>query len=355
MKPRVLFLTISDRRGASSRYRAFQYIPALEDAGFVVKAMPAAKAPGRGVARIWSGLAEQWTILKAAREADMVFVQKRLFSPRFVSRLAALGKPLIFDFDDAIFTSPTQSWSGKTRKRTVMRLAAILSKAEVVIAGNNFLRDYAVPYAQRVEVFPTVVDMQRYFPKNHQPDSEIVLGWIGHSVNHPYLQSLANVLGHLSELYPGLRLLVVSDIDVSIPGVNVENRRWSEDTEIEDLLGMDIGLMPLPDDKWSRGKCALKAIQYMASGLPVVCSAVGANREVVRDGVDGYLVKSDEQWHSALSTLMASHDIRRTFGAAARLRALECFSLVAAAPRMASLLRELAASEHDLGSTHGPQ
>lgn len=347
MKPRVLFLTISDRHGASSRYRVFQYLPALERAGFLVKVLPPSKAPGRGLARLWSGLAEQWAILKAARDADLVFVQKRLFSAGFVRRLSTLGKPLVFDFDDAIFTSPKSNWSGSTRKRTLGRLDAILSAAEVVITGNNFLRDYSASYARRVEVFPTVVDMERYLTKDHQPDATVVLGWIGHSVNHPYLQSLSEVLGQLARKFPGLRLLVVSDIDFSMSGVQVENRRWSEVAEIKDLLDMDIGLMPLPDDEWSRGKCALKAIQYMASGLPVVCSAVGANREVVRDGVDGYLASNDEQWLGALASLMASPDIRRSFGLAARQRALEHFSLAVAAPRMVSLLQGLVTHKHD--------
>lgn len=346
MKPRVLFLTISDRHGASSRYRVFQFLPALESAGFNVKVLLPSKAPGRGLARLWSGLAEQWAILKAAKDADLVFVQKRLFSAGFVRRLSALGKPLVFDLDDAIFTSPKSNWSGSTRRRTLGRLRAILSAAEVVVTGNNFLRDYAVPFARRVEVIPTVVDMERYLTKNHYPSTSVVLGWIGHSVNHPYLQNLAGVLGQLSLQFPGLRLLVVSDIDFSMPGVPVENRRWSEAGEIKDLLDMDIGLMPLPDDEWSRGKCALKAIQYMASGLPVVCSAVGANREVVRDEVDGYLVSNDAQWLTALSSLIASPDIRRSMGEAARQRALERFSLAAAAPRMAALLQGLVTRKH---------
>lgn len=343
MKPRLLFLTISDRHGASSRYRVFQFQPALESAGFDVRVLPPTKAPGRGLARLWSSLVEQRAILKAAQDVDLVFVQKRLFGARFVKRLLKLDKPLVFDLDDAIFTSPKNNWSGSTRHRTLGRLTAIFSAAELVITGNNFLRDYAENFARRVEVLPTVVDMERYLTKGHQPDAPVVLGWIGHSVNHPYLQNLSGVLSRLSTQFPGLRLLVVSDIDFSMPGVQVENRRWSEAGEIKDLLDMDIGLMPLPDDEWSRGKCALKAIQYMASGLPVVCSAVGANQEVVRDGVDGYLVSDDEQWYAALSTLMASTDMQRSFGTAARQRVLEHFSLAAVAPRMVALLHGLVA------------
>ena len=267
MKPCLLFLTVSDQRGASSRYRVLQYVTAIEESGFLVRILPPTKATGRGFARLWSSLLEQWAILKAARNADVIFVQKRLFSVGFVRQLSLLGKPLVFDFDDAIFTSPQGNWSDNTKRRVCDRLSAILTASETVIAGNNFLREYATLFSRKVEVLPTVVNIEHYQLKNHQPKDTIVLGWIGHSVNHPYLQNLSEVISFLARKFPSIYLLVISDIDFYMPGVRVENRRWSEASEIKDLLDMDIGLMPLTIDEWSRGKCALKAIQYMASGL----------------------------------------------------------------------------------------
>ncbi len=351
MKPCLLFLTASDQRGASSRYRVFQYVRAIEKSGFLVQILPPSKTLGRGIARLWSSLVEQWAILKAARNADVIFIQKRLFSGRFVRQLSSLGKPLVFDFDDAIFTSPQGNWSNNTKRRVCDRLSAILSISDTVITGNSFLREYAASFSRRVEVLPTVVNIEHYRLKNHQPSDTIVLGWIGHSVNHPYLQNISEVLSLLSSKFPSVCLLVISDIDFYMPGVRVENRRWSESSEIKDLLDMDIGLMPLTPDEWSRGKCALKAIQYMASGLPVVCSAVGANRDVVRDGVDGYLVSSDGQWLDALSSLIASLELRRSFGISGRQRAIDHFSLSAVVPQMVSLLQDLVIRKHDSKSS----
>ena len=345
MRAHILFLTQSGPRGASSRYRVYQFVPSLQEAGFDVRVLCRATPTGRGVGRLWGNVKEEAEILRAARGADLVFVQKRLFRTNFVKRLRAGSRRLVFDFDDAIFTSPEGTWSNSTRRRVGKRLDAILGNADMTIAGNGFLAEYARVRTQRVEVLPTVIDIGKYATKKHRDSGAPVIGWIGNSVNHRYLDALSDILPGVSNAIPNSRLLVVSDKDYAMSGMKVENRRWSEQSEAGDLLDMDVGIMPLDDDEWTRGKCALKALQYMAAGLPVVCSAVGANREVVTDGVDGYLASRPDDWRDALAALLTSLDRRSRMGRAGREKAEAQYSIDACVPRLVALLRSALAGQ----------
>lgn len=335
----ILFLPISGPRGASSRYRVFQFLPEMEKADLTYAMHLPPESPGSGLQRLLTALRERREIASLATESRSLFIQKRLLPAAQIDALAA-QRPLAFDFDDAIFTSPTGKRSRLARQRVEKRLRHVLSAAQVVIAGNRYLRDYAAQYARRVIQLPTVVDHTRYPAKTHRQTDEVVAGWIGHSVNHPYLMGMSGVLQNLARRLR-LKLLVVSDRDLAIPGVAVENRRWSEATEIGDILDMDIGIMPMPDDAWSRGKCGFKAIQYMAAGIPVVCAAVGANVEIVRNGIDGYCADDDADWLDCLATLSASQEQRERLGTAARARIQTDFSLAYAAPILARTLSVL--------------
>lgn len=339
MEQDILFLPISGPRGASSRYRVFQFLPEITQAGLTHTVHLPPESRGAGLQRLLTGLRERRQIAKLASESRSVFVQKRLLPAAQIDALTA-RRPLVFDFDDAIFTSPTGVRSRLARQRVEKRLRHVLSAAQIVIAGNRYLRDFAEQYARRVIQLPTVIDHTRYPAKAHKQAEEIVIGWIGHSVNHPYLLGMSRVLRDLAGRLR-LRLLVVSDRDLAIPGVAVENRRWSEATEVEDILDMDIGIMPMPDDAWSRGKCGFKAIQYMAAGIPVVCAAVGANIDIVRNGIDGYCVDNDAQWLDCLTELSVSHELREQFGSSARVRIHAEYSLEHAAPVMVRTMSAL--------------
>lgn len=336
-KKKILFLTISGRNGASSRYRVYQFLPSLEAAGFEPRVIPPAPR-SRGMARLFAGIREEKGLLRAASECDTVFIQKRLFGTGFIGRLRELGRTIIFDYDDSIFTSPAGDWSFLTRARVAARLKTILGAADIVVAGNRFLADYATAVgARRAEVLPTAVDVSRYAMKEHKA-GPVTLGWIGSSVNHRYLDGLSGVLPLICGSYSGTRLLVVSDRDYEMDGVTVENRRWSEAREAADILDMDIGLMPLADDGWTRGKCALKALQYMACGVPPVCSAVGANNEVIAHGVDGFLATGTLDWRDGLEGLIRSPERRNAVGIAARRKVETGYSLGVYAGRLAGLL-----------------
>jgi glycosyltransferase involved in cell wall biosynthesis len=338
-KRKILFLTVGGRNTASSRYRVFKYLPFLEDAGYTARVLSPAPRKGKGLRRLFQVLKEQRAYLDAAGQSDIVFIQKRLFGKKFLRRLKGLGKKVVFDLDDNVFVSQSGSWSKVTRRKVACRIRAVLEVSSLVIAGNNFLAGLAREGgAARVEVLPTCIDTGKYRLKDHRSGKPAILGWIGSSVNHPYLDMLSGMLPLLGAGSPDLGLLVISDKDYGMDGIRVMNRRWSEDTEVEDLLDMDIGLMPLPDDDWTRGKCAFKALQYMACGIPVVCSAVGVNKEIVTDGIDGLLADTDREWLAALSCLMEDPQKRTDVGLAGRDTVVSRYSLVANVSRLIEIM-----------------
>lgn len=336
MPTRLLILTIGDRTGASARYRAYHYLPLLTAAGFEVDVLPPVPK-ARGIARVLGRAREHATILRSAQAADLIMIQKRLFPVRLVRQLRAAGKPIIFDFDDAIFTSPSADWSAPTRARVSARLTTVLKAAQLVMAGNNYLAAFARSHAQRVERLPTPIDLTGY---TLTPNGDgRTIGWIGSAVNHRYLDLAGNPLRQLSRELPDLRLIVVSDRDYTLPGVHVENRRWSEASEVRDLTSFDIGLMPLADNDWTRGKCALKALQYMAAGVPAICSRVGANVELIEHGVDGFLCTGDSEWSSTIREMLANPQLRRHVAARGRSKVEHEYSLPQVGSRLIELLR----------------
>lgn len=343
MERDILFLPISGPKGASSRYRLLQFLPALEAEGLSYWLHLPPPISGSGLKRLLDRLRERHKIDAMASASRAVFIQKRLLPASWIDRLSN-ERPLLFDFDDAIFTSPSGKRSRLTQRRVEQRLQHVLTASKIVIAGNQYLGDYAAQYAKHVSILPTVLDTARYPAKSHERSEQLVIGWIGHSVNHPYLLEMSELLNKLASRF-NLRMLVISDRDLSIPGVEVENRRWSEATEVNDILDMDIGVMPMPDDPWSRGKCGFKAIQYMAAGIPPVCAAVGANLEIVRDGVDGYCVSNKAQWLDRLSALCANVELRALLGSSARQRVQAAYSLEAVLPLWLSSLREAMAGQ----------
>jgi glycosyltransferase involved in cell wall biosynthesis len=305
-------------RTASLRYRVLQFLPFLELAGLGTRLL-------RGV--------------PDATRFPVYWIQKKLLPRRQVRALARGGR-LVFDFDDAIWTTEKGQRSFFVRWRTEARLRSVLRHSAAVLAGNEYLAAYARRHNPRVAVVPTVLDTERYPARQHGPCDVLTLGWIGHSVNFPYLAALGPVLRSFAAQCPA-RLLVVADRDFALEGVEVVNRRWSEASEVADLLDMDVGLMPLVDDEWTRGKCGFKAVQYMAAGVPPVASPVGMNRDLVSHGQDGFLAAADADWLEALRQLHADAGLRERMGRAAREKVQQRYSLAATGPAIARIFREL--------------
>lgn len=341
-KYKLIIYTLSNRSNASTRYRILQYLPQFEKHGISFKVLEPSDKLGKGIRRVFKKLSEENFFFNALGEAGMALIQRRLFTKKFLGRLEKSGKPIIFDFDDAIFTSPNGDWSYLRRRKVLGRLIKTIQISDWVIAGNSYLKSFAQKAgARKVLVLPTVVEPEKYPIKQHSVKYPIVLGWIGSSPNYPYLNLLSDVLPILVREFPQVKLLVVSDKKFRLEGITVENRSWSEDKELDDLLEMDIGLMPLADNNWTRGKCAFKALQYMAAGIPAVCSDVGSNREVVEDGVNGFLVRNKNEWLQALRELIRSPEKRTAMGLEGRKKVEQNFNLNKTAEILTSILENL--------------
>jgi glycosyltransferase involved in cell wall biosynthesis len=321
---RVLFLTQFDERGASSRCRVYQYLPGLRERGIEATAL-ADLPPAR-------------ELVRSARDVDVVYVQKRRLPLPLLARLRRAAAALVFDFDDAIWL---QCRPGRgVRPAPVakrLRLAAQLRLSDRVVAGNSYLAAYAARFSRSVTVLPTPVDLSRFAPApasrlpapgsndlrspgawSREPGAAVRLGWVGHADNLVYLRDLEPAFRSLAREFPELSLHVVSSAPYRESALPVDNVTWSLEREASCFGGFDIGLMPLPDDLWTRGKCAYKALEYMAAGLPAVCSPVGMNREVIRDEETGFLAAGPAAWADALRRLIRDPQLRARMGEAGR-------------------------------------
>lgn len=300
----------------------------------------------RKAALVGEAMLRRAACMRHLEEFDLVYVQREtaLIGPALFERWMNFKRvPYVFDFDDAIFlpnvSDANQSFGflkfpGKTA--TACRLATH------VIAGNDYLAEYARRFNSRVTVVPTTIDTEKYRPP--RPRREIAtprLVWTGSPTTVPYLESLAGALLRLRERHDFI-LRIIGARQVSLPGIEVEMLPWQAETEAFDLHGAWAGLMPAPDDVWARGKCACKALQYMAVEVPAVCSPAGMNAQLIKDGENGLLASSADEWVEKLSLLIASAELRRRLGRAGRETVEAWYSAEVQAPRVYQIFRAAA-------------
>jgi glycosyltransferase involved in cell wall biosynthesis len=249
----------------------------------------------------------------------------------------------VVDYDDALFHQYDQHRSAWVRRLLGGKIARVMRGAHLVTAGNAYLADYARRAgAPRVEIIPTVIDLERYPPAGVRPasDTPFTIGWIGSPSTAKYLLAIAPALAEVCAGGRGVvRLIGAGPVD--LPGVPVEVLPWNGSTEVEELKRFDVGIMPLPDEPWERGKCGFKLIQYMACGLPVVASPIGVNMEIVEQGVNGYLAETTAEWVQALNTLLLDADLRKRMGQAGRKKVEQEYSLQVTGPRLAGRIKSI--------------
>lgn len=290
--------------------------------------------------------ARQFGNVLKAKNYDVVFIYRAaaMIGPAFLERLLKLFKrPIILDFDDAIFLTHTSDANKNFGwLKFAEKTATICRLSTSVTVGNEFLADYARKYNDNVYVVPTSIDTHQYQPRAEpSPESgeRVIVGWTGSSTSQYYLESFEPVLADLRKRRD-VEIRVVSNREPSFSLIPYTWRAWSPETEIEEISKLDIGIMPTPDDDWARGKCALKALQYMSLGIPAVCSDVGANREVIKHGENGFLAKTDDDWLKFLETLIDDAGLRKKFGAEARRTVVENYSMEECARMFGQIIRD---------------
>jgi glycosyltransferase involved in cell wall biosynthesis len=354
---KVLLLTRYGPLGASSRLRAFQYLPYLRSQGFLLTTMPFFGDYYQedlyvGRSRRWGKIAQAYLVrfLQLARSVafDLVWIEYELFPwlPALGERLLVrLRIPYVVDYDDAIYHRYELHRNWIVRRLLGGKIDLIMRNATVVIAGNSYLGERAQTAGARcVEYLPTVVDLERY-PATPPAGGKITtLGWIGSPSTVGYLSLIQPVLSDFCRENQA-RLVVVGAREAPLDGVPVTFKPWSESTEVEEILRFDIGLMPLPDEPWERGKCGYKVIQYMACARPVIASPVGVNPQIVDEGINGFLAGTATEWRSALETLSRAPELRLRLGLEGRRKVETSYSTQINAPLLASILRRAAQTD----------
>lgn len=272
-----------------------------------------------------------------------LFREAALLGPPWFERKAARSKrPMIFDFDDAIFhayKSPSNGYlsylkfPGKT--------AEICRLSTHIMAGNEYLADYARQYNENVTIVPTTIDTDKYQLVDKAEPNVVTVGWSGSFSTIQHLDTIREALQELAKTEK-FHLRVIGAPVYKIPGVETEAMQWRVASEIDDLAAIDIGLMPLPDDNWSKGKCALKALQYMALGIPTICSPVGVNSTIIHEGANGFLAADKAEWIEKTKLLIHSHELRRKIGIAGRETVEQEYSGKVVAPKVADIFRSAA-------------
>ena len=352
---RALALSPVPYEGAGCRYRIAQYIPYLATQGIDLAVAPffdreffeLVYRPGHTARKVLLFLRQAArrlrTVLQNSRYNLVVIYREALpvGPPVIESLLAAARVPLVYDFDDAVFlpnTSDANRWIGALKQPR--KTGAIIRRCDQVIAGNEYLASYARRFSRSVHVIPTAIDDELFVPRPEprRADARTILGWIGTPTTASYLAPLAPVLRELALVRPFEFRVAGSTNPVSFAGVDVANVPWSLEREVDLFNRCDIGVYPLRDDEWALGKCGFKAIQFMSCGVPVVASPVGVNREIVQDGVNGFLAATPDEWRVKLAALIDDADLRRRIGAAGRRTIQEHYSLRVTAPRVAAVM-----------------
>jgi glycosyltransferase involved in cell wall biosynthesis len=280
-------------------------------------------------------------LFKGISGFDLVFLQRRLLQPWVFALLRRKAERLVFDFDDALMYRDSNRRSPFSLARAA-RFMTAAAGSDGVLAGNAYLAEKARRFNKSVEELPTVIDVSK-FKKDPElgMGKPLTLGWMGSPSTFFYLLNLRGALEKVAAEHPGLRLLLVGagPADPSaFKGFEVVQKEWKECEEVEDLREMDIGLAPLTDDPWSRGKCGLKILQYFAAGRPVVASPVGVQKEIILHGENGFLAPAEKDWVDELSRLIQDETLRLSMGEAGRKRVAQDYSLERTAPRFGELL-----------------
>jgi len=358
---RILFL-VAHRPGRSpgQRFRFEQYLDYLTEHGFDcqisylidAKDDQAFYARGRYVRKFWiflKSLLRRFADLRKLKEFDAVFLYREAFmlgTTFFEKRIFKKGIPMILDFDDSIWLHDVSTGNSNLAwLKKPSKTEEIIALSQLVIVGNQYLADYAQRFGKWVEIIPTTINTEYYKPDNNKisdQNAPICIGWTGSSTTIKHFLLAIPFLKRIREKY-GKRVTfrLIADRSCQEDFEGLEFVRWNKETEIDDLLRVDIGIMPLPDDEWSRGKCGFKGLQYMALAKPAVLSPVGVNVDIVEHGENGFLASNENEWFHLLCELIENPDLRQRIGNAGRDTVVKRFSFESQKQKYLNLFQDV--------------
>ncbi|MBI5145295.1 MAG: glycosyltransferase family 4 protein [Candidatus Omnitrophica bacterium] len=352
----ILFIPFGTSRVAATRYRIYQYLTYLNEHNIKYKVFSIISdattrqminsTTFKGVRKIiyylrinCERIIRFIPILVFATQYKILFLQRTTFPFGLEKLLKHINKNIIFDLDDAIFIPDTKenSWIGRIKERTkAQEVANILKVSKLAIVENEYIRSYVRQYCQDVFLIPGPIDTERYFVKT-KVNRDITIGWVGSPSTAIYLGILDEIFKELSRVSQ-IKIKLIGAGQYKLRGVDLTNVDWVLETEVGHLQSFDIGVMPMPDNEWTKGKLGCKMLQYMALGIPAVVSYTQTNAEVINDGINGFLVNSKDEWIEKLLHLIKDSLFRQRMGANARRTIEERFSVKVNAPRFKELL-----------------
>lgn len=355
----LLLLTKFTGKAPGTRYRHSQYLPYLKNQGFNVTeshlindtyldSLYSNKSPILQIYKIMTAYVNRLIRLLNIKQYDVLWIQFELlpFIPFWIEHNFFKKIQYVVEYDDAVFhtydlnPNPLVKWLLREKIDKVMQNAAI------VIAGNQYIADRAIKAgAKQVEIIPTVIDLEKYSLKQNDDSGKFTIGWIGSFSTTKYLNQIIDV----TTKYSGsddVEFTAIGATEKYLLDKNIEVKAWNSETEVEEIKKLDVGIMPLEDTPYTRGKCGFKLIQYMACGLPVIASPVGVNIEIVEHGINGFLATTNEEWLWAIETLKNDPDLRKKMGEAARKKVERQYCLQVTQPKIARLLTQVAQSKY---------
>lgn len=351
---KVLYLTKYTRKGASSRLRSYQYFPFLERENISITVSPLfndiyLESLYAGKTNKFAGIRgyiNRFFTLFTVFSYDKLVIEKELFPylPAIFERLLSFFNiSYLVDYDDAIFHNYDRHPNTILRKLLHNKIDVVMRNSDCVIAGNSYLAERAKSAgAINVEIIPTVIDMERYmkFKKVQKKINDpLIIGWVGSPSTFKYVQELSNVLLKVVEKYKVQIHIVGAKGDLGFIK-NVKYIPWSEETEVATIAAFDIGIMPLQDTPWEKGKCSYKLIQYMGCKVPVIATPVGMNKEVVKQEMNGFLAASDEVWLEAFESYICNRDLRLKHGKAGFETVIANFNVENTSKKLVSILKK---------------
>lgn len=350
---KVLLLSRYERSGASSRLRCLQYIPYLSNKGIEIEVSSLFnekylknlyEIEKKNIANVFRCYAKRARKIFKIKKFDLIWIEYEIFPwlPDLLENILSLVDiPYIVDYDDAIFHRYNLNPNKIARYFLANKIEKIMRRATVVVAGNSYIANHAVAAgAKRVETLPTVVDLNRYQIIKNSFSGEFVIGWIGSPKTTIYLEMIKPVIKRINELN-NISLTLVGSGHIQFKNIKVKYYTWTEESEVQLINTFDIGIMPLLDNPWEKGKCGYKLIQYMACGKPVVASPVSANKEIVENGINGFLAETVEEWYNAISILRDNPDLRKRMGEAGRKKIRDQYCLKTTERKLLSIFRTI--------------